>query len=231
MKHLILFLILILSNTLLSAQTGTIKIAKPKSEKKDTIIPSRNKIIIIPSGGMNYTFKGNDKIGYEFGLALGSRPKNASAHRASIGLQYCIEQQYFRTSEYVNENGEIRSPITKLQSRFEYLKLPLECGGMATFTGGSFSGRFLLKIKLVPEYLLNMNNNDGMLHYSDFRPFNLAGGFTLGTEFKHFRIGLSYSKDFFENLKNQKIYDSTKMITGIQKSKTNLLSFSVTYNY
>jgi hypothetical protein len=202
------------------SQTGTIKIAKPV--KKDTVINFKRPPLFTFSAGANYTLKKNTKIGYEATVLF--RPYG---HAFGIGIEYCQEEQYYELSAYNKDLMLPDNSFPKSQNRSQYLKLPLEFGCTVSIGG---TGNFYYALMLKPEYLLKMKNENNRLEYTDFNQFNLAGGFTFGVRVKkHYRINLTYSKDFFENIKDRNIYNSNGGITGKQKTKTNLLSFSVSY--
>lgn len=231
MKHIfsILIFTFILHITLFS-QTGTIRIAKPKPlPKKDTlIIPKRTFGILAHISG-NYTFRANNKIGYEAGIALITRCS------ASIGLSYCVEEQYYQLSSYNMAEQKPETPFFYSQNHSEYLKLPLEIGSNGLIIGGiksSITRNIYFGLGLCPEYLLKTKDEHERLKYGDFNQFNLAGSITLGiTVKKNCRIGFTYSKDFFENMKDRKLYDVYGSATSKQKTKTKLLSFSVYYHF
>lgn len=209
-------------------QTGTIKIVKAKP-KIDTIIPwPKTRIVIIVHAGTNYTFKKNNKIGYQGGIAFGPGYKGVPyPHIYSIGLEYCVEEQNYHLSSW---HKDLQAPvhfIANSGTRAEYLQVPFRVGSHL-ITGRA--SNLHMAFGLTPEYLLKIKNADQRLSYSDFRQYNLSGSVTLGMYFKRvYRIELTYAKDFFENLKDKNIYDSSGTITGKQKSKTNLVSLTISY--
>lgn len=233
MKQIFSTFILVLLQHFLFSQTGTIKIAKPV--KKDTVItPERLRFII--HAGSNYTFKSNRKIDYAIGISSSQISFNNPnpSHFSSMGIEYCVEEQYFEISAYNKAKQMAETPYSKSQNHSEYLKVPLQLGITMILAGVNSKNRgslqFILGLK--PEYLLKTKDENNRLVYSDFKQFNLAGSFTIGIPIKkHYRIDLGYSKDFFENLKDRNLYDPNGAITGKQKTKTNLLSISLNYGF
>ena len=94
-------------------------------------------------------------------------------------------------------------------------------------------GRVYFTWGVTPEYLIKTKNQYGRLNYADFNQFNLSGYVALGTPLPKFnvKVYLSYSKDFFNNLKDNNVYNEQGIATGKQKSKTNLLSLSINYTF
>lgn len=207
----------------LSSQTGTIKIVKPVTPKKDTVLPPSKRGIVITTGiSGNYTFKGNNKFGYEAEVCI-------PIHNALfIGLKYCSENQYYQLSAFNKETATQEPAYARSENRSDYLKVPIVL--MRDIQTGS-RRHFLFSFGLVPEYLWKTKNQYGRLNYSEFNQFNLAGTISIGFPiFKnHYSININYSKDFFENLKDRNIYDQYGTTVGKQKSKTNLLSLSLSY--
>lgn len=224
----ILVFVLILPAGLFS-QTGTIRIAKPKPVAKDTVITRKVPLGISVHVSSNYTFKNNKKIGYEGGIAfVNGYP---GPHAYSIGLSYCVEEQYYQLSSYNRDLLQANIPFSKSQNHSEYLKLNLKMGTALSFMASRAGGSAYFDLGLSPEYLLKTRDEHQRLNYADFRQYNLAGSITLGIPFKKSNFTVTYSKDFFENLKDQKLYDSYGAVSGKQKSKTRLLSFSFCYYF
>lgn len=218
------FLFLFLFSFVSYSQTGTIKIAKPPAAKKDTVIPPKKSpsIITITAGG-NYTFKGINKIGYDAEVLF--------IHSFYLGVKYSHEMEYYQLSPYNTETLLPETAYSKSENQFDYIKLPF---GTAThMTYGNMKkklGMSYFSLGLVPEYLLKVKNQYNRLNINNFNRFNLAGNITIGFPFlKHYSVNFSYSKDFFNNLKDKNIYDETGAVVGKQKSKTNLISLSISY--
>ncbi len=216
-------LFLSLSSILLFSQTGTIKIVKPISPKKDTVVTSpKRTIYITTSAASNYTFKGNNNMGYEAEVTIPFH------NILFIGLKYSNENEYYQLSPFNKETFKQETPYQKSATKSEYLKLPIV---VKEYYNIGKRGYFLFSFGLTPEYLIKTKNQFNRLNYSDFNKFNLAGTISIGHSIlrKYCSINLCYSKDFFENLKDKKIYDPNGAIVGKQKSKTNLLSLSLSY--
>lgn len=225
MKRLYFFILFIfISSTLLFSQTGTIKIVKPVPPKKDTVIAIPKKVITITTTITgNYTFKGNNKFGYDAEVSF-------PFHNVLfIGLKYCNENQYYQLSPYNKETLKQEIAYPKSENKSDYLKIPIT---IKTYMGANRGlSDVLFSFGLTTEYLLKTKNQYGRLNYSDFNRFNLAGTISLGIPIfrKNYSINVGYSKDFFENLKDRTIYDQNGAVLGKQKSKTNLLSLSLSY--
>lgn len=225
MKRLYFFILFIfISSTLLFSQTGTIKIVKPLTAKKDTVVTPRKKTITFTTSiSSNYTFKGNNKFGYDAEVSFPFH------NFLFIGLKYCNENQYYQLSPFNKETSKQEIAYSKSENKSDYLKIPITIKtSMGTKRGLS---DFIFSFGLTTEYLLKTKNQYGRLNYSDFNQFNLAGTISLGFPIfrKNYSINVGYSKDFFENLKDRNIYDQNGAILGKQKSKTNLLSLSLSY--
>jgi hypothetical protein len=215
----------LLFNSFTFSQAGTIKVAK--SEKKDTMKVSGGTLALSSHISCNYTLKNNQKIGYEIGVS-GGQIFNQKKYSYLIGLNFCTEEQYYTLSAFNPKEQKTEIAYANSQNHSTYLKLPVEIGATIRF---SKKNAQYFGLGLSPEYLLKTKNEYHRLMYSDFYQFNLSGFFTLGIRIlhQHARISLTYSKDFFENLKDRNIYDSDGKITGKQKSKTDLVSFSISY--
>ncbi|HLC82625.1 MAG TPA: hypothetical protein VJI69_02265 [Bacteroidia bacterium] len=215
-------LLLLLTNCLFS-QTGTIKITKPTAIKKDTVIPQKSNRAIITSVSSNYTFKGINKLGYEAEVLVGFYNNHCF-----VGLKYCNENQYYQLSPYNSETLSIETGYLKSENKSDYLKMPIGFSGFMT-TGNK--GKFCLSMAIVPEYLLKTKNQYDRLSYTDFNQFNLAGYVSLGIPIRklNLSVNLSYSRDFFNNLKDKNIYNEQGAKVGTQKSKTNLVALSISY--
>jgi hypothetical protein len=212
--------------TLLS-QTGTIKIQKAKPQKDTIVATPKTRIVVIANAGINYTLKKNTKIGYNFGIDLGPGNRGPYSHLYSIGFEYCVEEQNYLLSAWDKEYMAPAGFVERSGTRSHYLKVPFKIGSHMMINRFS---NLLLGLGLKPEYLLKTQNKDRRLSYSDLAQYNLSGLVSLGMYFKKvYRIEFSYSKDFFENLKDRNIYDSNGAVTGKQRSKTNLLSLTLSY--
>jgi hypothetical protein len=234
MKRFLNTLIFLFFLSDLFSQSGTIRIAKPK---KDTVIPApqpKTQIIIFGHAGSNYTFKNSRKAGYRAGISLGPGYRiNPFSHIYSIGLEYCREEENHIASAWNSEQQTSASFIGSSGTSSDYLKMPFAIGACGQVsTGSGRGGNFCLIATISPEYLLKTANADKRLGYSDLRQLNLSGSFTLGIILRsHYRIDVSYSKDFFDNLKDKNIYDASGNVMGKQRSKTNLLSLNITYGF
>lgn len=227
MKHLFtLFLfVCLLHNTALS-QTGTIKIAKPS--KKDTVVKKQTRLLILPFGGANFTFKQNDMLGWSAGMIFSRNKYQSAYHYGGIGIQYSEQYQYFKLSPYNTKTQETDIAYYRSQNRSEYIKL------MAAYRTNIIVGRnssFSIDFELTPSYLIKNKNEHGRLDANDFNRFNLAGTVGLGMKFFwNTRLYVFYSKSFFNELKDQNLYDATGVKTGSQKTKTDLLTLSLRYS-
>ncbi|MDF2438579.1 MAG: hypothetical protein K0Q95_2955 [Bacteroidota bacterium] len=231
MKQL-LALIIFSSVTTVFSQSGTIKVAKPKPvPKKDTaaIVNVIQVWSYKPFIASNYSFKDNNKLGYEAGISF-NRSVNKSLAGAWFGLSYCAEQQFFELSSYDKQKQEKAAPFSQSQNKSEYLKLSMGVGEMLNLLGGRRRGDLYIELGIVPKYLLKTSNEYNRLFYSDFRKYNIAGKVNFGFFIKRrLLFEMIYSHDFLENLKDRNIYDQTGAYIGKQHSKTKLLSFSASY--
>lgn len=216
----IVFIALLLSNSLFSQQ-GTIKIAKP--EKKDSVI-SKPKYYSLSAGvGTNYTFKKNNKVGYDFECGIFFSPWSTKVGYF-VGVKYSFENQYFQLSPFDSKTLQVTNGYSKSQNKTEYIKLPLIIRRWLPL--GPSGINFTIGVE--PQYCLK-NKNDRLLT-EDLNPFNLAGN--IGIEIpigKVYLFNFNYSRDFFENLKDRNIYNTAGEITGKQKTKTNLVSVGIKY--
>lgn len=222
-----ILVLLLVTNCLLS-QTGTIKIAKPPATKKDTVIPQIRYRAIITSVSSNYTFKGINQLGYEAEVQVGFRNNHYF-----IGLKYCNENQYYQLSPFNSVTHLSEIGYSKSENKSDYLKMPI---GISTFMAGggiaiNNKGNIGFSMAIVPEYLLKTKNQYNRLAYSDFNQFNLSGYISLGIPIRklNLHVNVSYSRDFFDNLKDKNIYNEQGVIVGKQKSKTNLAALSISY--
>ncbi|CAN5332706.1 hypothetical protein BH10BAC1_BH10BAC1_17930 [soil metagenome] len=219
----ILFLLLISISQV--AQTGTIKIAKPAAPptaKKDTIIPKKKYIAIGFEAGSNYTFKSINQFGYYAELHLPTH------HPLFFGIGYDHENEYYRLSPYSTETLKPALAYSKSENKSNYVKLQLGVSSHLSI-GNSSHCYFLLALE--PQYLLQTKNQHDRLTASNFNKFNLAGLISIGIPIKNrFSLNIRYSKDFIDNLKDKSIYNETGTVVGKQKSKTNLLSISLSAN-
>ncbi len=89
---------------------------------------------------------------------------------------------------------------------------------------------YWLNLGLTPSYMIKNKNEHGRLDENDFNRINLAGTVEVGIKiFRHFGLGVSYSKCFFNELKDNNMYDASGIKTGNQRSRTNLLTIKVKY--
>ena len=197
----IISILLILFSFQLYAQKGTIKVAKPEEKKiRDSVVtpPSRPKIIVVlPEVGINYTFKENDKIGYEGGLHFMFSPWSYS--RAYVaGVKYSLEHQYFHVSPFNLQTGMPDTENLKSQARLEYLKLPLDM--RYVFAVGP-QARFVIDLGVEAKHLLKVDNE--RLGLEDYNRYNLSGRIGVGFRVNRRRrvaISIRYTNDFLENL-------------------------------
>jgi hypothetical protein len=238
MKKLISYILVMVHITLLS-QTGTIKIqkAKPQTKEPPVIVqPKRSNTAHCASYfGMNYTLKNNSKIGYEGGIVMrinrkdlqwGTMRKTGSLKRIfKLGLEYSVEHQnHFLKRSGENSEGFISQ---KANVHSQYLKIPMELG---YYNSGVKTRCLYFGMGIKTEYLLKARTENEKLNNSGFNRLNLASTITAGyTLNSYLRLCLTYSKDFFENLKDRNIYDSNGAVTGKQRSKTNLLNLTLSY--
>lgn len=229
----ILFCALTISTKSFS-QKGTIKIAKPAQEvapAKDSVTPKKHPIIV-GEEGVNYTFKGINKVGYCAGVTF--IPRLRTDYRRSrlfIGIQYSAENQFYKLSAFNAHTKLPETPFDKSENKSEYLKLPIGLRGNFLIAAGAIP----ISIGLTPKYLIRNTDQNKRLGGSDFNQFNLAANISLGKTIRFFGksiktswvLNFTYSKDLFENLKDRKIYDASGAVIGSQKSKTNLLSVSI----
>lgn len=218
-------------STILFSQKGTIKIAKPiptntESTKKDTFQKPQI-LTLIAELGPNYSFKGNNKVGYSAGLTFKPNVYNLGYHAIFIGIQYTLENQYYQISAFNFHTSKAEKNYDKSENKSEYLKLPILFNANMN-VGAKSDIRFSLG--LTPSFLLKNQDQYERLKYQDFNQYNLSGNILLGVELlRNFYLCLSYSKNFFENLKDINIYNSMGEPIGKQNSKTKLLSLSLTY--
>lgn len=220
------FLFLLLFSFVANSQTGTIKIAKPPAAKKDTIIPPKKKYIGIGiDAGSNYTFKGIHQYGYYADIRFPTH------HFLFWGLGYAHEIEYYSLSAYNKETLKPELAYTKSVNQSDYAKLDL---GISYNMAVGARSNFYFMLCLEPQYLLQTKNQYGRLNYSDFNKFNLAGSVSIGVPIplvhRRCSVHIRYSKDFIDNLKDKNLYNETGVAIGKQKSKTNLLSLSLSMN-
>jgi len=208
----------------ITGQNGTIKIAKPA--KKDTIVPKRYLLGLTFDAALNYTFKSNKKVGYDFTVSyIPGRNKNSLFGK--IGLQYSIENQYYQLSPYNSSTFHTETGYSKSQNRSDFLKLPIDINYWMPYGA---RGGMHLSAGLTPEYLLKTKDEHQRLVYRDFNQYNLAAKVEFGMSIRRrFSFSVRYSKDLFENLKDRNIYNDIGQVTEKQGSKTNLISFSIRY--
>ncbi len=209
------------------AQTRTIKIAKPAAPpKKDTVLPKKVKPYLWDfRAGSNYTFKGIDKVGYEAQVIF--------VRGAYIGINYSHEIESYRVSAYNTEAQALQTPYSNSASSSDYIKIPFGVSTHMAIGNAKLSPPvFYLTLGLAPSYLLKTKNESGLLNDSNFNKFNLEGNVQIGFPIrKHYAINIGYTKDFFDNLKDKLLYNELGEAIGKQKSKTNLLTLSVSYRF
>ena len=167
--------------------------------------------------GGNHTFK-SFRPGYEAGVTFFQR-----SHLVYYGLKYSSETKFYTTSPDIDNSLCL--------NRSEYLKMPL--GMMVTCPLIFTSGKVLyLSVGAEPKYLLKQTSKMGRrMHYTDFNPYNLALNAAVAIPFLQCRysVTISYSRDLFNNLKDSNIYSGLDEVVAKQKSKTNLLSLTLSY--
>lgn len=220
-KHYALLLLSILSH-LLIGQTGSIKIAKPNPPPAK----KNNFLFYHAFVECNYTFKNNKKTGLDAGFV--AFPKLGDSHLLGIGCEWDYEYNYYQLSAFDTKTQQPAEAIKNSQTTTSYLKLPIEFRYNLIW-GRSGAGNF--NAGIVPKYLLKTTNTDRRLSYSDFNQWNVAWyvGFDRLILHRHYSIGLRYSNDLFENLKDKKRYDASGTKIGTQKTKTHLLGVSLKY--
>lgn len=218
----ILFVISLIATTSFS-QTGTIKIAKPKSTP--TPPPAQPKVKDPQRRALgigiatNYTFKGINQVGYDAEVLL------PFVHQVFTGIRYSHENQYYNLSPFNSETLTQEQSSGKSETKSDYINIPLGVSYRLA-VGKMLSCNVLAGIE--GQYLFNTKNQYGRLMSGNFNKYNLAGFVSIGIPVRNrFSINLRYTKDFFDNLKDNKMYNETGAIVGKQKSKTNLLSLSV----
>ncbi len=220
MKKVYSTFLLLLITAVSYSQTGTIRVARPMTDTRDTVPKPKQKrnVGYCITAGSNYTFKGIDQFGYEAAVLL------PFVHRSYWGIRYSHENQYYNLSSYNSETGLTEPASKRSENKSDYIKIPL--GYHYPMCVGNWR-IFILNLGVEGEYLFNVKNQYGRLHYQDFRKYNLAGFLEVGFAFKRCSINIGYTKDLFNNLKNNSIYDETGSAVGKQKSKTDMLSLSL----
>ncbi len=230
----IVFATLLIATTALS-QTGTIKVAKPKPTpkpipQKEPVQPVQHQKAILINAAGNYALKDINKMGYEAEVLL-----PLWNNLFFWGIKYSHESEYYNLQPYDTETSTSAFAYSKSISESDYLKMPI---GFSTFmvnhnvqiSGGRRTGNVCLSWGIAPEYLLKTKNQYGRLNYGDFNKFNLSGFAGIGIPIRQsFAINLNYSRDFFNNLKDNNIYNEIGTVVGKRKTKTNLVSISVSY--
>lgn len=221
MKKALLFSFLFITFSCLLAQnTGTIKIAKPIL--KDTVVKKIKDARLYVSLGANYTFLKNNKIGYEFGVGYRITPHHLNGYDLSI--IYSKEFRYF--NKFNSDNNSFF--IEKSQTTLEYIKIPLR---MSHSISLGQSSNFRLAFGVGGKYLFQVKNENNYFSLTKYNRYN--GFFFFDIKIPIIRniynISISYSRDFFENLKDVSLYDNNNNVIGKQKTKTNLLSIAIVY--
>lgn len=214
-------LVLLLITNCLFSQTGTIKIAKPPAAKKDTVIPAKRYTALGINVGSNYSFKGINQLGYDAEVVL------PLGHGLFWGVKYSHENEYYNLSPY-NPEVVLQEQISgKSENKSDYIKVPV---GVSYNMSMGRKTSFHFMAGLEGQYLFNIKNQYDRLKYGDFKKYNLAGFVGIGIPLRErFSVNFRYTKDFFDNLKDKNIYNNTGEIVGKQKSKTNLLSLSISF--
>ncbi len=221
-----ILVLLLIANCLLS-QTGTIKIAKQPVPKKDTIIPAKKNRTIGIYLSSNYSFKGINQLGYDVEVLI------PFVHAIYWGIKYTRENEYYNLSPFGTETLMPNLLSGKSENKSDYIKMPLGlsynmCIGNIKRTKRSRNLHFM--IGLEGQYLFNTKNQYDRLTYADFKKYNLAGFVGIGIPVREgFSVNFCYTKDFFDNLKDKNIYNEQGAIVGKQKSKTDLLSLSISF--
>ena len=154
---------------------------------------------------------------------------NTQFHGVYIGINYSHEIEYYRLSAYNTETQVVQTPYNKSENSSDYIKIPF---GLATHMAVGSMSRIYACIGLAPSYLIKTKNEYGMLNDSNFNKFNLEGNVQIGFPIrKRYAINIAYTKDFFDNLKDKRLYNEMGEAIGTQKSKTNLLTLSVSYRF
>jgi hypothetical protein len=237
MKHkffLIIFLFFL--TNIAFAQTGTIKVAKPKEIvppppiKKDSITPFKKVLYITADFGTNYTFKGNNKLGFDGGILFRySIFRNSRLKHLVVGVQYDYENIYYKLSAYNSLTKQTDIPYTNSQNQSEFIKIPIR---LQSDLHIGARGTIMAFYGITPKYLLKNTNAYNRLNRSDFNQFNLAWTIGIGHKiFNQIWYKIEYSKDFFQNLKDIHVYNSNGEVIGKQKSQTNLLSLTIYYKF
>lgn len=216
------------------SQTGTIKVEKKTVEKIDTTKkvqlqdPTIRAIGISVAG--NYTFNDINKYGFETEVSI------PFLDIFRFGIVYSRELNYQTLQPYDPELLSTAIHPTKSVVQSDYIKIPIGFSSFLadanpSFSSGSRSREFCVSLGLAPEYLLQTKDQFGLLEDSDFRRFNISIYGTVGIPlgYSNFSVNLGYSHDFFNNLKNDKIYNTTGEVLGKRKSRTNTTTLSITY--
>ena len=207
------------------AQTGTIKVAKPA--KKDTATKKTSGLAIQFTGATNYTFKKNKQLGASAGFLFTTSRKGSRSHFLGIGAQYSEQFQYFKLSPFNTKTQKTDIAYNTSQNKSNHIELV--AAYLVNYNMGSRTN-MTVKFKLLPGYMIKNKNEYGRVDANDFNRFNLAGSIGLELRlFRHYGLGLAYSKYIFNGLKDENIYDSKGVKTGAQNSRTNLLSVSLCY--
>jgi hypothetical protein len=213
-----------------TAQKGTIKIKKPAEPEKElpqleTPAPPRMQYCFIDAGA-NYTFKQNNKIGSYASLSYGGGGRSCCGF--SIGLGYSQENVLYGLSGYNSGTHVAEEAIARSHTESVFATLPIGVHG-AFLNGRTVTG-FVLGIE--PKYLLSVKNEHDRLGVSDMNRLNMAWKAKLIIPLgKRFDLGLAYSRDFFQNLKNRRIDSSLGTFMGFQRSKTGMVSISLSARF
>ncbi len=237
MNYKLFFFLFVLNfSTIGFAQTGTTKIAKPKEDKvvpilpkKDSTAPFKRQLYLSVDFSTNYTFKGNNKVGFDGGILFRySIFKNSKFKNFVIGFQYDYENIYYKLSAYNKLTKQTEISYTNSQNISQFIKMPIRLQGNDIVGGARWSGMGFIGI--TPKYLLKNKNELDRLNTNDFNQFNLSWTIGIGHRlFKQIWYKVEYSKDFFQNLKDIHVYNSNGEVIGKQKSQTNLFSFTIFY--
>ncbi len=226
----------LLITTVSFSQTGTIKIARPPAEQKDTLTPLQPLTATVKAIGLsvagNYSFKDINKVGFE---AEASFPVIFQIFY--LGLKYSKEFKYYSLQPYNPETTSEANHYSRSINESDYIKMPIAFNtflldkNASIATGASNQREVCLSFGIAPEYLLKTSDQHGRLNYRDFKKFNLSAFAAFGFPIRktNFSVNLGYSRDFFNNLKDNNIYNTNGAVLGKRSSRSNLTTLSLTY--
>lgn len=214
MKQIIICLFFIITSCFGAlSQTRTIKISKPTVETQDSITVKR-KYSVTAVTGVNYTFKKNNKVGYDLGVLFPISTYKSYRRRYFVGIKYSQENQYFKSIDLTVDNVQNN-----------YLGMPI--GIVKKLSLGAKTDLGLV-LGLTPEYQVKLKSDK--LKDSHFNPFNVSANISLVFPIRNrFGIQVAYSKDIFGNLKSKNIYNLNGDKIGNQQSHTNLMTVALIF--